>query len=185
MFLFLLAALFAMAIVTQTLAARRLVFQGNYFFTSSNKEEASFVSKQFELTGRPSSVEISIRTDLNNNWAYLNLALINAVTGDSYDFGREVSYYYGSDSDGSWSEGGRNDSALIPSVPAGQYYLRVEPEMDANAAPVNYSIELRRDVPAVSFFWIAALLLLIPPIFGTFRSAAFESRRWSESDYAP
>ncbi len=185
MFLFLLAALFVMAIVTQTLAARRLVFQGNYFFTSSNKEEASFVSKQFELTGRPSSVEISIRTDLNNNWAYLNLALINAVTGDSYDFGREVSYYYGSDSDGSWSEGGRNDTALIPSVPAGQYYLRVEPEMDANAAPVNYSIELRRDVPAVSFFWIAALLLLIPPIVGTFRSAAFESRRWSVSDYAP
>jgi hypothetical protein len=184
MCLLLLAALFLMAILSETFAARQLVLQGSYSFSSANKEEASFVTKPFQLDGRPSSVEISIHTDLNNNWAYFNLALINSVTGDAYDFGREVSYYYGSDSDGSWSEGGRNDSALIPTVPAGQYYLRVEPEMDANAAPVNYSIELRRDVPTLSFFWIAALLLLIPPIFGTFRSAAFEGRRWSESDYA-
>ena len=53
----------------------------------------------FELTGRTSNVEISIRTDLNNNWAYFNFALINEGTGQDFDFGREVSYYR--DSDGS------------------------------------------------------------------------------------
>jgi hypothetical protein len=130
-------------------------------------------------------VELSIRTDLSNNWAYFHLALINADTGDAADFGREISYYSGSDSDGSWSEGGPTDNVLIPTVAAGHYYLRVEPEMDATGAPMHYSIQLRRDVPSMSYFWIAALLLLIPPIFTTFRSIIFESRRWAESDYAP
>jgi hypothetical protein len=40
---------------------------------------------------------------------------------------------------------------------------------------------LRRDVPYNSFFWVAGLLLLIPPIFAFFRSRAFEGRRWQES----
>jgi hypothetical protein len=51
--------------------------------------------------------------------------LINDQTGQTFDFGREVSYYH--DSDG--SEGSRNNSVIVPSVPSGQYYLRVEPEM--------------------------------------------------------
>jgi hypothetical protein len=74
---------------------------------------------------------------------------------------------------------------MVPSVPSGHYYLRVEPEMDANAAGVTYSISLRRDVPTWSYFLIAALLLLVPPIFLTFRSTGFEQARWRESDYPP
>ena len=55
----------------------------------------------------PANVEITINTDLHNNWVYFNFALINQDTGQAYDFGREVSYYFGSDSDGSWTEGNR------------------------------------------------------------------------------
>ena len=46
------------------------------------------------------NVELDTSTDLSNSWAYFNYALINSETGQAYDFGREVSYYYGSDSDG-------------------------------------------------------------------------------------
>ncbi len=145
--------------------------------------EPSFVTDPFDLKGRQSDVEVTIKTDLSNNWAYFSLALINAENGQVYDFGREVSYYYGTDSDGSWSEGARDREVLIPSVPSGQYYLRVEPEMDANAAPVHYEIVIRRDVPAASFFWFAVLLLIIPPIIWSIRSGKFEQSRWSESDY--
>jgi hypothetical protein len=94
-----------------------------------------------------------------------------------------VSFYSGVDSDGSWSEGGPKDDATIPSVPPGRYYLRVEPDMDANASTMQYELVLRRDVPSMSYFWIAGLLLLIPPAFVTFRSIAFEGKRWRESDY--
>ncbi|MGE5488688.1 MAG: DUF4178 domain-containing protein, partial [bacterium] len=98
---------------------------------------------------------------------------------------REVSYYFGRDSDGDWTEGKRDDSALIPSVPAGRYYLRVEPEMEPGAPAMYYTLSVTRDVPSLAFFWIALALLLLPPVFVTIRSAAFEAKRWKESDHPP
>ena len=183
--LFFLAALLALLLFFNVFASKDRVFSGSYFFSPRAGQEASFVTDVFELKGRTSNVEFSTRPDLNNNWAYFNYALINTDTNQAFDFGREVSYYFGSDSDGSWTEGGQNDTAMVPSVPSGHYYLRVEPEMDANAAGVTYSISLRRDVPTWSYFLIAALLLLVPPIFLTFRSTGFEQARWRESDYPP
>jgi hypothetical protein len=126
-------------------------------------------------------VELSIHTDLDNNWAYFGFALINDQTGQTFDFAREVSYYH--DSDG--SEGSRNNSVIVPSVPSGQYYLRVEPEMARGSPFVAYDLTLRRNVPNYGFFGIAALLLIIPPLLTTIRKGSFEAARWRESDYAP
>ena len=163
-------------------SANREVFQNTYLFTPAMKTDAAFVTPTFELTGRTSNVEISVRTDLNNNWAYFNFALINEDTGQDFDFGREVSYYR--DSDG--SEGSPHDSVIVPRVPSGKYYLRVEPEMESRILQsMSYELTIHRDVPTHAFFWIAGLLLLIPPIFITVRAARFESARWRESDYAP
>jgi hypothetical protein len=55
----------------------------------------------------------------------------------------------------------------------------------ANAKTVYYEIVLKHDVPGYGWFWLAALLLLIPPIWATIRSVSFETRRWSTSDYPP
>ena len=49
---------------------------------------------------------------------------------------------------------------IVPSVPSGQYYLRVEPEMETGSPYVRYELELRRNVPNYGFFGLAALLLL-------------------------
>jgi hypothetical protein len=182
--LLLLILLMAVGLATAVLSRREQVFEQAYSFAPNTTQEASFVTPEFELKGRPANVEVAIKTDLENNWAYLSFALINSDTGQAFDFARELSYYAGTDSDGAWSEGDRNDEVLIPSVPAGRYYLRVEPEMDPAAAGVRYEIALRRDVPALSFIWLAAGLLLVPPVIRTFRSLAFEQKRWSESDYS-
>jgi hypothetical protein len=50
---------------------------------------------------------------------------------------------------------------------------------------VYYEIVLRHDVATYGWFWLAALLLLIPPIFSTIRAVTFETKRWSTSDYPP
>jgi uncharacterized protein (DUF983 family) len=183
--LFFLLSLLLIALFVSTFSRREEVFQGSYSFAPHASQEASFVTDVFELKGRTSNVELRTRTDLDNNWAYFNYALINTDTGQAFDFGREVSYYHGSDSDGAWTEGGQSDTAVVPAVPSGRYYLRVEPEMDASASGVGYSIAVRRDVPSVSYILIAAMLLLVPPVFLTFRSMGFEQTRWRESDYAP
>ena len=180
-----LAALVGVALFFTTFARNEQVFSGSYHFAPQTGGEASFVTDYFELKGRTSNVELSTRTDLSNNWVYFNYALINADTGQAFDFGREVSYYSGSDSDGAWTEGSLKDTAVVPAVPSGRYYLRVEPEMDANAVMVDYDISVKRDVPVMSYFLFAALLLLVPPVFLAFRSMGFEQARWRESDYPP
>jgi hypothetical protein len=160
-------------------------FQGAYIFDTNARGEASFVTDPFELKGRTSTLELSTSTNVDNNWIYLNYALINQDTGQAYDFGREVSYYHGYDSDGSWTEGSRSNSVAIPSVPPGTYFLRVEPESDAGHGTIHYEITAKRDVPQFSFFGIALLALLGPAALITWRSINFEHLRWAESDHAP
>jgi hypothetical protein len=176
--------LVAVGLACFTFAQQAEVFRGAYSHRQGSGE-ASLVTDIFELKGRPSNVEVTVSTDLSNNWAYFHFALINADTSQAYDFGREVSHYFGRDSDGDWREGGPKDTAVIPTVPAGRYYLRVEPEMDAAAAEMRYELAVRRDVPTLSFLFIAAGLLLIPPVVSSVRAAVFTQRRWRESDYAP
>ncbi len=171
----------AIALLFMVGSPGRQVYGNSYYFSPTGRTEASFVTPSFELTGRQSNVQLAIRTDLSNNWAYFNFALINDETGQAFDFGREVSFYR--DSDG--NEGNQNESVIIPTVPSGRYYLRVEPEMSPSASGMHYELALRRDVTNFSFFWLAAGLLLIPPIVVGIRSASFEAARWRESDYAP
>ena len=104
------------------------VFRSRYSFDSSQKGEHAFVTPVFNIDG--GNVAVRVDTNLNNEWAFFSFALINDETGTAYDFGREVSYYFGRDSDGDWSEGRMNGSSTVPAVPKGRYYLRVEPEMD-------------------------------------------------------
>jgi hypothetical protein len=149
------------------------------------KGEASFVTDVFNLEGRTSNVELTTSANVDNSWIYLNYALINQDTGQAWDFGREVSYYHGYDSDGSWTEGSQKDNVVIPSVPAGHYYLRIEPEVDPRHPPLAYSVQVKRDVPVLGFFGIAFLALFLPAIAITWRSINFERMRWAESDHPP
>ena len=86
------------------------------------------------------------------------------------------------DEDGVWTEGSTRDVAVIPSVPPGRYYLRVEPDADAGRGSIRYDVTLRRDVPSLLLYGLALLALAIPPGFATWRSISFEQSRWAESD---
>ena len=178
-----LVVLVVMFIAFESFARNDQVIQGSYAFDTNVRGDSSFVTDVFELKGHTSDLDLTTASDVNNNWIYLNYALINQDTGQAYDFGREVSYYYGYDSDGSWTEGSHSDSVAVPSVPPGNYYLRIEPESDFGHGTISYSISAKRDVPQASFFGLALLALLVPAGLITWRSMNFEHLRWAESDY--
>lgn len=177
-----LIVLLAIAVGAYWMESNEQVFQQTYEFNSSAGGEASFVTDIFQLKGRSSDVEVETDAAVDNDWIYLNYALIDQDTGHAYDFGREVSYYHGHDSDGSWSEGGTTNTVTIPSVPPGNYYLRIEPESDPNRGLIRYVVTVKRDVPQAGFFGLAALALLIPAGLITWRSLSFEHLRWAEGD---
>ncbi len=173
-------------IVMSSVARDEVVLTHSYHLdTSDPMGQASFVTDVFELKGHTSGVEVTTDTNVHNSWIYLNFALINDDTGEAFDFGREVSYYTGYDSDGSWTEGNWRDRVTVPHVPPGRYYLLVQPESDRGRAVISYDISVRRDVPVFSLYGFALLALLLPAGLITWRSINFEHLRWSESDYAP
>lgn len=173
-------------IIHTALAKDKVVFSNSYTFDTYNLAgEHSFITNSFEFSGsRAAPVKVATSANVDNNWIYLNYALVNEDTGQTYDFGREISYYSGYDSDGSWSEGSRNDSVVVPSVPPGHYFLRIEPERDRNPGRITYSVTITHDYPVSYWFLIAVGLLIVPAILITWRSINFEHMRWQESDHA-
>lgn len=175
-------------IITAALASGDTVFQSKYYFTPGSGEP-SFVTPVFEMKGGEKNVEVEIRTNLTNDWMFLGFALINDETGTAYDFGKEISYYSGVDSDGSWSEGSNADTVSIGGVPGGRYYLRIEPDMEKSLANtltggkrVEYDIKVRRDVAVIWPYFLIWPFLIVPPLFAIIRRASFETTRWAESD---
>jgi hypothetical protein len=155
------------------------VFANSYKYSGPNADE--FVTTpQFDVAGKPSNIDVSLRADLLGDWFYLNVALVNAANGDAFIAGRELEA-----ESGGWV----SDSITFPQVPPGRYYLRIEPEMDRNAqqiryGAVNYSVALDRDVPHYLLFWLAAPLMVLPALWRSFQRGAFETSRWNESDHA-
>ncbi len=139
------------------------------------------VSMPFELGGRTSNVRVKTHAELSNNWAFFRMALINTRTDEAIEFARDLAYYWGSEDGEAWSEGSRSDTVHLPSVPAGTYYLRVEPESDASGFP--YGIEITRDVPRPAYLFWALGLLCLPPLWWWWRNRRFEIQRWQESDH--
>jgi hypothetical protein len=160
------------------LAQNKLVYENRFIFRQADKEKA-LVTDTFEVPGRTANLVVKSSANVNNNWIYLHLTLINEE-GRAYDFGREISYHHGVEGGESWSEGSSLDEATLPAVPAGKYYLRIEPESPASL--VNYKIQIYRDVPRWIFFWLALGALCFLPLVMKWRSSRFEAARWAESD---
>ena len=123
------------------------------------------------------------QTSLDNNWLYLDMALVNVDSGQRYVFGRELGYYHGWD-EGAWSEGSAGDEVVLSSVPPGRYFMQVDAEMDVSSPSVSDNLILVQDVPNWSNFWLTLLGLGIVPLIAWWRGNRFESQRWEQSDYA-
>lgn len=183
---YLMVALLVMLGVNIVMSKGAVVFDKQFQFDRSQGDTTALVTESFDIKGRVSSVAFFIQTDLENDWAFFNLALIDDSTGQAIDVGRQVSYYYGRDTDGSWSEGSRNDNFKLGAIPSGSYFLRIAPEGgEVNGRVVNYGVRIRRDVPSYTFYVLAFFALLIPALISWAPSASFEQRRWAESDHAP
>ena len=166
-------------------AANAPVVSAEHRFTPGTRDTAGFVTEPFVIGGHTSGIDVTTEANVGNSWVVVGMTLINEATGQTIDVGREVSYYYGSDEDGAWSEGSTADHVRIPAVPPGTWFLRVEADGPSTGPSIDYKISVRRDVPGLLFFGLAILALLVPPLITSIRSMAFEGRRWAESDYAP
>jgi hypothetical protein len=140
-------------------------------------------SQNFVLDKPARSLALYQETNLDNNWIGLNLALVEQRSGQIWQGAAEISYWHGYD-DGSWSEGSTSHEFAFRDLPAGEYYVMIDPEFsEENRAPVSDRIRVVRDpVPWSNFFFACAGLLSLW-LVSLYRKASFETARWSEADF--
>ncbi len=174
--LIVIAQLFWFVFGSRTLHEEQLVF--------NPASDATVTSKVFVLERPARTLALSHDTTLDNNWLGMNLALIEKRSGQAWQSATELSYWHGYD-DGYWSEGSEKHELVFRDLPAGEYYLVIDPEFsESNPAPVGDRIAVVRDATAWSNFIIALIALCAFWLVSLYRKAAFETARWAEADFS-
>lgn len=162
-------------------AKLRDAYSGQFVFRKADASRV-MMSEPFDLPAGSGKVSITGRSNLNNAWLGIDLALVEEKTEKRYDSELGLEYYSGSDSDGSWSEGSREAEATLSEVPAGRYRLVMQAAADPNLNEMPFTVRLQRGGVFWSNFWLMLLGVVAYPIWLMSRAASFERRRWAESD---
>ncbi len=131
------------------------------------------------------TLRVVVRSPVNNSWLYVDGDLFNEETGLVQPFAVEVSYYQGTDSDGSWTEGSQSNDAVVSAIPAGKYTLRLEAQWEHMNQPAQMTVRLEETGPQVLYLVLVIGLISVVPVVTGFRQFAFERARWENSDYSP
>jgi hypothetical protein len=127
------------------------------------------------------NIRVSATAPVSNSFADLDVDLVNEQSQEVETVNIPIEYYFGSDSDGSWTEGSTNQDATLSSLPAGKYTLRVEGTWQEWQRSMPVTVRVEQNVNRGVNFVCALIALLIVPVVGLIRKFSFEGRRWRDS----
>ena len=159
-------ALLAVAVVMVPLAglSKTVLSQDVVLPPMANAQAAQTVfSQPFDIKANR-NVRITRAAPVSNSFAELDVDLVNEQSQEVESVNIPIEYYFGSDSDGAWTEGSKNQDATLSSLPAGKYTLRVEGTWQdwQNQMPVTVKVD--QNVNRGVNFICAIIALLIVPI---------------------
>lgn len=147
--------------------------------TSATAAQAAF-SQSFDIRAN-NNVRITAAAPVSNSFAELDVDLINEQSQEVESVNIPIEYYFGTDSDGAWSEGGRDQDATLSALPAGKYTLRIEGTWQDWQKPMPVTVKVEQNITRGVNFLCALIALLIVPLVGIFRKLTFENARWKDS----
>jgi len=115
------------------------------------------VTPTFDVQGHESNLQIEARNQGSESF-YVHYSLVDQASGQARSFARSV---------------GKEDKAVVPFVKPGRYALR----MEADPPGAQFDLTVRRGATSLTFFWIAAVLLVLPPLAQSFKRSSFERSR--------
>lgn len=74
---------------------------------------------------------------------------------------------------------------ILPAVPAGKYYLRLEPDASPTISQTPILLTATRGGLFWSNFWFGFVAICLWPLWIRLRASSFEKQRWMESDFSP
>ena len=134
----------------------------------------------FSVNNSGDLLKLELSSSVDNAWAYYDISL-------SYDndleeqevlyMGKEISYYSGYDSDGSWTEGSQSGSLLFKVPEAGDYVLEFETELPDGNWPY-LQVAVYEKVWPMRYFVVLLIIAAVIAVFYPFKRWSFEARRW-------
>ena len=129
---------------------------------------------------------------LSNSWAAAEVILVREGTEEALGFASVavVDNWHGVSGGEHWSEGNRKRTQVIAGVPGGRYLLQVAPTggtqgTETPPATIKLDIRLRQDVALLRYVLLPLGIIIGIPLLYLILGAAFEGRRWANSDHAP
>jgi DNA-directed RNA polymerase subunit RPC12/RpoP len=163
-----------------------VVFAGQLGPTPADKnaDPAAQFSDEFTLRADPGNLVLQLQVPgLEQGWIGLDGALVNMDSGQVTTFRASAQRYSGVSGGERWSEGNRRGTAVIGSVPAGTYRLRLAAGGWDAGVGKRYQVTARSQVPR-NLWWLLCLLLpLVFPLLTSLRWWSFEANRWANSDH--
>ena len=160
--------------------------------SASYLSESGYVTQPFEIPAGTHICKLSVSgSSLNNSWVALSVAVLDADENVVLDADATVEYYHGTEGGESWSEGSRNDYALVRLRGPQSYRLNVfgdagvwsptgGDQRTSSGGPIH--IRMHRGVVPARYFLFATLLAAVYPVWEIGRQLVFEGRRWPSSD---
>ncbi|UFH56805.1 DUF4178 domain-containing protein [Spirosoma sp. KNUC1025] len=142
----------------------------------------TIVTPSFDING-PTALKFNLFSDLNNQWIEVPVTLINEQSGRIYEFTKTLEYYYGVESGESWSEGSRDEDVVLSRIPSGRYHLNIYPANEPGRM-ITFRVKVEQNTMLTSNLVLMLMVLVIYPGVVFWRNQWYESRRWSNSDFA-
>lgn len=139
----------------------------------------TLVSEPFKLEGSSAPLHITA-TGLLLSDTYLGLkgSLVESKSQRSFPVAFPLANY-------TTAPDGSRQKVTLPSIPSGEYLLRLAPDASATLANATVTFTIERGGLFWSNFWLGLILICVWPIWIMLRSGSFEKRRWYESEFNP
>ncbi|SFE39488.1 protein of unknown function [Spirosoma endophyticum] len=140
------------------------------------------ITSSFDVAGS-AALNFDLSATLANAWIELPITLVNEQSGRVYEFTKTLEYYHGVESGESWSEGSSTDNAVLSRIPSGRYHLNIYPAIEG-VRLIPFRVIVEQNTTLTSNLVGILVLLAIFPAYLFWSRQSFETRRWSNSDFA-
>jgi hypothetical protein len=161
---------------------RQEVIYENHFSLPDSTTLAPIVTTDVKLDKWQSNIDFEITAPVDNNWLELGITLVNKDNGKEYTVQQGVEKYSGYSDGESWSEGSNTETVMMHSVPAGNYFMRIEPAKGTGSVSY-FRLIATYDVPIWRNFFIFVLFALLPLVGLLIMVMVREGRRWQNSPF--
>jgi len=150
---------------------------------TAEQYKREYMTNPFTVARDGAILEISGSAPLNNSWMSLDFGIVNSNDEVVSELYKDISYYYGRDSEGSWTEGSHTFRSSFKVSKAGTYRLLIHGSSGAGETGPSrnepLSIKVTEGHTIAWYFWIPILVSALLWFWEPARRKGFEGRRWA------